>query len=264
MSHFARMGENFEVRAYSHDELDITDFELLTGKILEDRPDYVVNTVALMVDQCEEDTEKAYLINSEAVKIMALACKKIGAGLIHISTDYVFDGENPEGYGEDDAVDPINIYGASKLRAEEYLQEVGGKYFIVRTSVLFGPSENNFVVQVMKAAKEGKEIYGATDQFASATYTDDLAEGIIQQIILQKKEPGIYHLTNSEVCSRFELAKEIVKDMEIEIEVKEILVNDIKRLAKRPKYSILKNNKLNPLRSWREALKVYVDLNQKK
>jgi len=261
MQVLAGFGEKFQTIAFSHSELDITDFEKVKKTILEQKPDMVINAVALMVDECEADPQKAMAINAEGPKAIAEACKEINAGFIQISTDYVFDGEKREGYSENDEVNPIDVYGESKLKAETYLQEVGGKNFIIRTSLLFGPNENNYVAKLVKAQRAGKEIFGATDQAASPTYAMDLAESIVKQFILEEREPAIYHLTNSESCTRYELAQEVFKILKKDLEVKAITLSEIPRPARRPHYTILKNTKLEPLRSFREALKVYLQLN---
>ena len=246
-----------ELYAYDIDEIDITDGAQVNDTIDEIRPECVINTAAYTdVDGAEDNKEVAFKVNAKAVEFIARACKKNGCVLVHISTDYVFDGLKKEGYNEDDIKNPINEYGYSKSKGEDYLIGVLDKYYLIRTSWLFGKNGKNFVNTILRIAKEKDELKVVNDQFGKPTYTKDLAKGIKS---LFEKPFGIYHITNEGSCSWFDFAQEIVKLKKFETKVIPIKSDEMKKAAKRPNYSILINNKTEKLREWRLALKDYLE-----
>lgn len=277
---------DFEMFAFDRSELDITDFSSIEKLFKDLSPDFVINCAAFtQVDAAEENTESRELnfkVNTEAVEIIAKACKSSDSILLHFSTDYVFDGKNIAGYNEDSKPNPINNYGKSKLAGEEAIISNCEKYYIVRSSWLFGENGRNFVDTMLKLAEEKTELKVVNDQFGSPTYTHDLASAVrkyflnpycahldrhhslsLEESLQEEAEQlpfGIYHLTNSESCSWFEFAKKIFEVAGKKVNVLPVNTEEFPRPAKRPKNSILNNTKLPKLRSWGEALEAYLSL----
>lgn len=253
----ARAFKDHEVHAFSKEEIDITDKNLLSGKISKIKPEFVVNSAAYTrVDKAESYKDSAFAVNAKGVKNIAESCKKNNSILIHFSTDYVFDG-NKNGYIEDDEPNPINLYGQSKYAGEKYLKRVNPKHYLIRTSWLYGLKGRNFVYAILEQAKRQKEIEVVNDQRGSPTYTKDLAEAVIN---VAEKKPvfGTYHLTNDGVCTWFDIAKKIIELKNLKAKIKPITSDQLNRIAKRPKCSILINTKLPKLRQWEEALKEFL------
>ncbi len=251
----------FELFAYDRSELDVTNKALLRDVFTKSKPDILINCVAYTnVDLAESARDLAFKINAEAVGEMARLCKESGAILIHFSTDYVFSGEKSEGYKEDDEPKAINVYGESKLEGEKLIMANMEKYFIVRTSWLFGKNGKNFVDTMMKlgeqAIKDGTELKVVDDQIGSPTFTNDLCEAVVKNQL----PFGIYHLTNSGTCSWYEFAKEIFRIKNMNVHIKPVDSAQFPRPAKRPKCSILINNKVRSMRSWKEALRIYLEI----
>lgn len=233
----------------THRDLDITDREQVIEYILKIKPDIVINAAAYTnVDSCEDNQELAFQVNGYGPGYIAEACAKVGAKLVHFSTDYVFDGSKKE-YVESDIPDPINVYGQSKLLGEKKIVENMDDYRIVRISWLFGIHGKNFVEAMLKLSQEMDTVKVVNDQFGKPTYTMDLANKI-KEII--KLNPGIYHITNDGICSWYEFASAIIENV-IPCTSEEFL-----RKAKRPTYSILTNTKTGPMRHWKEALTSYL------
>ncbi len=170
---------DFEMYAFSKDDLDITNKSDLDNILNKISPDFLINCAAYTaVDECETNKDLAFNINADAVKKMAEICDKKNICLIHFSTDYVFDGSKEQGYKENDIPSPINIYGESKLKGEKFITKNMSKYYIIRTSWLFGENGKNFVDTMIKLAKERPELNIVDDQIGSPTYTKDLAEAV--------------------------------------------------------------------------------------
>ncbi len=250
---------SYELFAYDKDELDILNYDLLAEKFNEIKPDFLINCAGYTaVDDCEKNQEIAFKLNGEVVEKMAGLCEKIGTTFIHFSTDYVFNGEKKDGYKEEDSPSPINVYGKSKLSGEKAIQENCKKFYIIRTSWLFGKNGKNFVDTMISLGESKPEIDVVNDQIGSPTYTFDLAGAVIENFITEKPAFGIYHLTNSEVCSWYEFALKIFELKGVATKINPVTSDEFVRPAKRPKCSILKNTKLKKLRSYEEALKVYL------
>lgn len=244
--------------------LDITDNGHVIDFICDAKPDIVINSAAYTdVDGCETNQELAFEVNGEGVKNLSLACRKIDCALLHISTDYIFNGENTRPWVEDDEIGPISVYGKSKLKGEEYIQEILDKYFIVRTAWLYGINGRNFPKTMLELAENHPEITVVYDEVGTPTYTPDLAQGISE--LIETDYYGIYHLTNSDYCSWCEFARYIFEVADVDINVVPVTASEFARPAPRPHYSVLENKNwtdkgFKPLRSYKEAIKEYIEL----
>ncbi len=242
--------------------LDITDEDKVKDYIVNENPDIVINSAAYTdVDGCETNEEIAYKVNGEGVKNLALACKVVDCPLLHISTDYVFNGETNKPWMEDDEVGPISIYGKSKLQGEEAIESILDKFFIIRTSWLYGINGGNFPKTMLELAKTHDTLTVVTDEIGTPTYTLDLAQAISE--LIETEYYGIYHITNSDYCSWFDFAKYIFEVKNINVNVVPVTAEEFARPASRPHYSVLNNsnwvnNGFKPLRSYKEAIKDYL------
>ncbi|HDR8158386.1 TPA: dTDP-4-dehydrorhamnose reductase [Bacillus cereus] len=254
--------QTWEVLGFGREELNITDEKQVSEKVLLIQPDIIIHTAAYtQVDQAESDEESAFKVNAEGTKYLAQAAEAVGAKFCYVSTDYVFDGTKDTPYKPDDQTNPQTVYGKSKLVGEQYTQEYCSKSYIVRTSWVFGLYGNNFVKTMLRLAEENKELGIVHDQVGSPTYTTDLARFIIS--LVQTDKYGVYHGSNSGVCSWYEFAKEIFKQSNIEIVVNPLKTEDFPRPAARPKYSVLdkgmiEENGFESLQNWKEALKDFL------
>ncbi|WP_407413290.1 dTDP-4-dehydrorhamnose reductase [Methanobrevibacter sp.] len=244
--------------------LDITDKQHIIDFICDVKPDIVINSAAYTdVDACEENQGLAYCVNGEGVRNLALACKEVDCALVHISTDYVFDGTAREPIGEDGEIGPISVYGKSKLKGEEAILEILDKYFIVRTAWLYGINGKNFPKTMLELAKNHHEITVVYDEVGTPTYTPDLARAISD--LIETDYYGIYHLTNSGSCSWCEFARYIFEVAEVDVEVIPVTASEFARPAPRPSYSVLDNKNwiqkgFKPLRDYKEAIREYIEL----
>ena len=236
-------------RLCAHRDLDVTDKAAVRAYVLDAKPDLVINAAAYTdVDGCEDDQETAFAVNGDALGYIAAACREVDAVLVHYSTDYVFDGLKTE-YIESDEPNPINIYGASKLRGEQKIVENMDDYRIIRTSWLFGRQGKNFVETIRHLSKTNETVRVVADQVGKPTYTVDLAQKTVE---IAGCPPGIYHVTNDGVCSWYEFARTFASN------VVPCTSDEFPRKAKRPAYSVLVNTKTSPMRHWKEALKDYL------
>lgn len=244
--------------------LDITDGDSVMDFILKSNPDIVINSAAYTdVDGCESNPDLAYNVNGEGVKNLALACREVDCPLVHISTDYVFNGQNDRPWVEDDEIGPISIYGKSKLEGEEHIKEILEKYFIVRTAWLYGVNGRNFPRTMLELAQNHSEITVVYDEVGTPTYTPDLAKGISE--LIETDYYGTYHLTNSGNCSWCEFARYIFEVADVDVNVIPVTASEFARPAPRPSYSVLENrnwveNGFEPLRNYKEAIKEYIGL----
>ncbi|EJV57862.1 dTDP-4-dehydrorhamnose reductase [Bacillus wiedmannii] len=252
----------WEIFGFGRKELDITNEEQVCEKVLSIKPDIIIHTAAYtQVDQAESDEETAFKVNAEGTKYLAKAAETVGARFCYVSTDYVFDGTKKEPYQTEDQTNPQTVYGKSKLVGEQYTREYCSKYFIVRTSWVFGLYGNNFVKTMLRLADERSELGVVSDQFGSPTYTTDLARFIIELVATNKY--GIYHASNSGICSWYEFAKEIFRQSNKNINVNAISTAEFPRPAQRPAYSALEQKKITEqglimLPNWKEALGRYL------
>lgn len=245
------------------DEIDITDLDSVLRTILPLKPKTVINCAAYTdVDGCESNKEKAMMVNGEGVAHLAFACRELNALLVHVSTDYVFDGKKGAPYIEDDPTTPLNLYGESKL-AGEMNAAFSPEYLIVRTQWLYGLNGKNFVETMLKIASEKSEIAVVNDQIGSPTWTVDLAKAIIA--LIDNNRRGIYHVANSGFCSWNDFAKAIFEECGKDVKVNYMTTKELNRPALRPLYStlscekLIKDTKFKP-QNWREALKNYLKL----
>lgn len=247
--------------------VDITDRDQLIRAVRDIKPEVLINSAAAAdVDFCELNPEEAFKVNAEGAKNAADAAEEVKAVFVQISTDYVFDGEKGSTYTEDDKPNPVSIYGESKLAADDYVRSVCGRYAIIRSSWMFGSCGNNFVDFVVESANAGRGIRAISEKFGSPTYTVDLAKavsGLTIKVKESKAPSGIYNITNAGVCSRYELAKEILEYCKLEAELSAISAKDASGPALRPRFSALDNTKISKalgykLRGYGEAFKDYI------
>jgi dTDP-4-dehydrorhamnose reductase len=249
----------FEVSGYGR-EVEITDSESIKRVLLAKQPNVVINCAGYTdVDGAEGDAENAMQTNGYALQGLSEACNAVGAHLMHISTDYVFDGEKAEGYRESDKRNPLSVYGKSKLMGEELIEKYCESYSIIRTSWLFGNHGKNFVDTIRELLDEKDEIKVVNDQTGSPTYTKDLA-GAMAELIRGDKAHGknIYHITNGGTCTWFDFAVEIARIMKSDCSVLPCSTGEFPRPAKRPKISVLFSQKDFRMRSWEDALADYI------
>ncbi|MEW6407079.1 MAG: dTDP-4-dehydrorhamnose reductase [Patescibacteria group bacterium] len=245
--------------------LDITKKDLVFKKIKNFRPDFIIHAAAYTdVDGCELNPKKAFLVNVKGTENIVDACKKYDIKLIFISTDYVFNGKKKSAYVETDIVCPLNIYGSSKFEAERIIEQKLEKFYLIRTSWLYGKGGKNFVDTIIAKAKKEKTLSVVSDQIGAPTYAKDLAYAILRILDFNIYAPyGIYNITNDGSCSWFEFAKEIIKIKRIKAKVLPILSKDLTRPAKRPNMSLLDNSKFNKFcdlssRPYKNALCDYI------
>jgi dTDP-4-dehydrorhamnose reductase len=247
-------------------EIDVTDPKALEVFFLKHHPTHIINCSAVVcVDSCENTLKgKAHSVNIDGVKNLALLCKKYGVKLIHISTDYVFDGTKGSNYFEEDQTNPVNEYGKTKLEGEKVLQQILKDGLIIRTASLYGFDKKGLIDDLVERLKTNKVCSFVTDQISSPTYVEDLVKGVEKLL----DQSGVFHFVNSGHCSRFELlvfVKHLMQKYNIPIvcqKVEKKTQNDFKRAAKRPIYSALSTKKVEKyldflVRNWQEALEEY-------
>lgn len=256
-----------EVNALGHADIELTIAAEVREVLQQRAPDLVINLAAFhRVDDCEENPMKAFAVNAAAVHNLARTCQELGASLLHISTDYVFDGKKEFPYEEFDSANPLNVYGVSKLAGEIAIKNVLHKYYIVRTSGLYGVAGSsgkggNFVELMLRLARDGKPIRVVADQVLSPTYTVDLSKKLVE--LIGTKEYGTYHITNSGSCSWHEFAKYIIERIGLRADLTPTTTAAFCAKAKRPAYSVLENGStqrigLKRLRPWQEAIEAYL------
>lgn len=254
---------DWEVLAWDIDEIDIREEEGTIAKIESARPETVINLAAYTdVDACEKDQEKAFAINAAGMRHVALGALKCSAKIVYLSTDYVFDGKKKEPYLEDDPPRPIGIYGLSKLKGEQHALDLVKDALIVRTQWLYGRHGKNFIVSILRQAREKKALSIVDDQVGSPTYTVDLAKAIA--VLIQHDARGIYHVANGDLCTWYVFGLAILKLSGMtDVSVIPISSKELGRPAPRPSYSVLNTEKLKRetginMRSWSEALEDYL------
>lgn len=240
-------------------EMDITNYDITMNYIKKVNPDVIYHCAAYTaVDKAEDEgKELAEKVNIEGTRNVALAAKEVDAIMVYISTDYVFDGLlKDDEYSTDAQTNPQNEYGRTKLLGEQAVQEILDKYYIIRTSWVFGQYGHNFVFTMQKLAENRDTLTIVNDQFGRPTWTRTLAE--FMDFVIEKKSPyGIYHLSNEGSCSWYEFAKEILKDND-SVTVLPVTSEDFPQKAKRPQYSVMNLDKVKRLDFeipvWQEAL----------
>jgi len=256
------LAKRHEVIGCSSRDLDITQPELVRSAVANQRPDLVVLSAAWAnVDRCQEDPDGAYRVNALGPWNVALACQAIGAGMVFISTDYVFGGEKGSAYSEFDRTGPINTYGATKLAAERFVQHAVPKHYVVRASWFFGSHGDCFAKRVLRAAQSGEEIAVAVDQIGSPSYTVDLSRAISD--LIESEQYGLFHLSNRGQCTWHEFAEQILRQARLPGKLKPVQMAELQRPAPRPKCTPLRHYCLELLgrdsvRPWQDALAEFV------
>lgn len=257
-------GAGFQIKNYNSINLDITDAKMTMSALSRFTPDYIINCAAYTnVDLAEKEEEKADAVNHLGAKNLAETALALNARMIHLSTDYVFDGTKGTPYLEDDEVNPINVYGISKLNGENAVKNSGASHIILRTSWLYGKNGKNFVNTMLKLADRQKTIEVVNDQQGSPTYTKDVAYAIYKIITKDNLKNGVYHLTDSGSASWYEFALEIMNVFKrTKCEILPVSADKVNRPAKRPACGMLDNSKIRKdygieSRHWKSALKKY-------
>ena len=253
-----------DVLGWDIEEINIENETSTVSAIEHLKPGVIINAAAYTdVDGCESRREKAFAVNAEGMRHVALGAQRCGATVVYLSTDYVFGGGKGAPYVEEDAPGPLNVYGASKLKGEEYVQQLTKDFLIVRTQWLYGRHGKNFVDTVLRLAREKKVLTIVDDQVGSPTYTVDLAKALSE--LVRQERRGIFNVVNKGSCSWFQFAKEIVRRSGMEdVEVLPISSKELNRPAVRPAYSVLSTEKLAretgiTLRPWQEAVVAYLE-----
>ena len=252
-----------EARGLNRDEMEITSFESVRRAVATLKPAVVINSIAYTdVDGSESNSELAFGVNGDGVKNLAAVTADIGAKLVHISSDYVFDGKKGSPYLEEDQVNPMSVYGKSKLAGEENAR-LNPDHLIIRTQWLYGRHGNNFVETMLRLAKEKEELGVVDDQVGSPTWTVDLCLAV--KALLDRNCRGTYHAVNSGSCSWFDFAGAIFAEQGTTVRLNPITTTELGRPAPRPLFSVLDCGKLLTdtgvqLEHWREALTKYLKI----
>ena len=250
-------GRGHETVALPRRELDITDAGAVDGALEEHAPGVVINAAAFTnVDLCETETETAYAVNALGPRNLARACERRGASILHVSTNYVFDGREERPYEPFDAARPISAYGRTKLAGEEYVMRLTNRWTVVRTAGVYGRG-HNFVRTMLRVAAERDVLKVKDDEFVSPTNARDLAEGITR--VVEGEGYGLYHLTNAGSCSWYEFTREIFRLRNIETELVPIPGSEYPLPAARPANGVLSTLGSPELRPWPEALADYLE-----
>ncbi len=249
-----------EQHVFGHRALDIADRAAVTERVARVAPDWVINAAAYNdVDGAESDEERAFAVNGRGPGYLAESAARVGARILHISTDYVFDGRKGASYTEDDAPNPINVYGRSKYEGEQRVLAVGARACVIRTAWLYGHQGKNFVKAMLAAVDRPEPLRVVADQVGSPTFTEDLAQAIVA--LLRTPASGLFHVTNVGACTRLELARAIVQGRRA---LQPITSAEAGRPAPRPANSALASRRweaagLAPLRPWQAALRSFLD-----
>lgn len=260
--------EEFEFIFTDSETLDITNKEEVNDFFWQNAPDFCINAAAYTaVDLAETDIEKAFLVNADGTENLAEACAENNAQFIHVSTDYVFDGENNLAYTEEDFTNPLGVYGASKLAGDELALEVNPCSVILRTSWVYSEFGKNFVKTMLNLFATKEELNIVADQFGQPTNANDLAEAIMKIIKSEKITPGIFNFSNLGRISWFDFAEKIAELSEAKIKLNAIETSQYPTPAKRPKNSVLDLDKISktyavPLKPWEESLEDCVQILQ--
>lgn len=247
----------------TREDLPMDNFKLVKNFFEQHQIDHCINCAAYTaVDKAESENEKAFVINADAAGNLATICKAHQAQLIHISTDYVFDGTSSTPYKEEDGISPINVYGASKLRGEELVFNNNADAIIIRTSWVYSSFGNNFVKTMLRLLREKESINVVSDQYGCPTYAADLAEAITTIVEKQNEgysQPGIFNYCNAGVISWYEFAKAIKKYIKSKCTINPITTSQYPVAAKRPQYSVLDTTKIKAtygvaVPNWKDSL----------
>jgi dTDP-4-dehydrorhamnose reductase len=262
--------DKFEVTGFNHTQLDLAKLDEVREKLNATDFDVLINAAAFTnVDLCETQRDQAFLINAKAPSVLVEICRDKNAKLIHVSTDYVFDGEKREPYAEEDEAKPISVYGESKRTGEENVLAVKGRHLVVRVSWVFGTDRPSFIDAMIKRAREEDHVDAIADKFSTPTYTRDIAE-MLPQLFNLNVEGGILHFANAGECSWQQYAQWALdcgarEGVPLKAKtVSALKLTDMKNwVARRPVYSVLSTAKYTALtdvspRPWRDAVADYI------
>lgn len=260
----SRLYPEFSFEYTDVDQLDITDKSTLGSYLKTNKPDVIINCAAYTaVDKAEEEKDKAFLLNAIAVEYLSQFALEYGIFLIHISTDFIFDGKSTKAYKEDHFAQPESVYGRSKLAGEKAITDCGPNAIIIRTSWLYSEYGHNFVKTILRLASERSEIKVVSDQVGTPTYAGDLADAILKIIHSSYKPEGvqIFHYSNEGAASWYDFAKAIVDFKNIECNIIPVPTSDYPLPAKRPDYSVMSKEKFRQffhleIPEWKESLRV--------
>lgn len=250
-----------EITCFTHNSLDISVLDSTVKRIRDVKPDFLIHSAAFTdVDRCESEPERAYLVNGIGTRNVTMACEEIKCPVMYISTDYVFDGSKKGPYDEWDRTNPINIYGVSKLMGERFVSMLTNRFYIVRTSWLYGSNGRNFVETIIRLLSERESIEVVDDQTGCPTYTYDLARKLREVV---GKGYGVYHITNTGNCSWYDFALAIAVGAGLKKQITPVSSERFGRSAKRPANSVLGNTilrleSIGEPRHWQEALGEYL------
>jgi dTDP-4-dehydrorhamnose reductase len=256
--------KGYEVVGIDKEEVDITRQGATLKIIKEISPQVIINAAGYTdVDGCEKKMRKAFAVNGEGARNIAKGCREIGAKLVYVSTDYIFDGTKKTPYRESDTPNPLNIYGESKLMGERYVEDLLDDFLIVRTQWLYGLHGRNFVETILALAQERAQIEVVHDQKGSPTYTADLSKAIAA--LVRKNLKGIFHVSNKGSCSWYDFALEIARLVGVTgVQIVPVSSTDLNRPAKRPLFSVFSCQRLEQeadleMRPWQRALQDYFE-----
>ena len=251
----------------THMDIEMTDEQQVNSILSSNMPDVVINTAAYhRVDDCEDNVELSFAVNSYAVRTIARICNDLGITFVHFSTDYVFGGEKKTPYVEDDCPNPHSVYAVSKLAGELFVRNICSRYYLIRTCGLYGAKGvsgkgGNFIEPMVRLANGKKPLNVVSDQIVTPTYAKELAAKVSQ--LIRTEEYGSYHITNNGGCSWYEFARTIFELTGIDADISPISSSEFGAKARRPAYSVLENRNLkllglDDMMQWHDALKEYL------
>ncbi|MEK8131074.1 dTDP-4-dehydrorhamnose reductase [Paenibacillus filicis] len=254
--------ESHQVVGLGSKQLDIVDDKACMEQVQQFQPDVIIHCAAYTaVDLAEQEADYAYAVNAVGTRNLVNAANVVGSKFCYISTDYVFDGHGTTPYREYDNTNPSGVYGKSKRAGELLVQSLSRKFFIVRTSWVYGLHGNNFVKTMLKLATEREHLKVVHDQVGSPTFTEDLSKFLLELVVTDKY--GIYHASNTGACSWYEFAKAIFEEAQVTVRLEPCTTEEFPRPAARPPFSVMdhmsiRTNVLQDLRPWREGLKEFL------
>jgi dTDP-4-dehydrorhamnose reductase len=258
-----------DVCSLTHTDVELADLNSVANCLRALAPELVVNTAAMHnVEQCEQQPERAFAVNAIGARNLAMITRELGAVLIHISTDYVFDGTKGQPYVEEDAALPLNIYGNSKLAGEHFVRTTNDRHFVLRTSAIYGrqpcraKAGRNFVELMLKLGRERGVVRVVDSEVVSPTSTLQIARQVRE--LSRSQSYGLYHATAEGSCSWYEFACEIFKAADVRVDVQIAGPNEFPAKVPRPKYSVLENRRLkdlglNVFEPWQDGLQQYLN-----
>jgi dTDP-4-dehydrorhamnose reductase len=263
---FARNGD--EVSSLTHADIELSEIDSVSNRLKDERPDVVVNTAAMHhVENCEREPQRAFAVNGLGARNLAVVSQDIGATLVHVSTDYVFDGAKQAPYEETDAPHPLNVYGNTKLSGEYFVRGMCDKHFVLRTSAIYGKSPCrakgglNFVELMLKLARERGKVRVVDSEFVTPTRTTEIAQQIVA--LSRSDSYGLYHATAEGSCSWNAFAAEIFRLTNTKVTLEVAGPNEFPAKVPRPTYSVLENRALksrglNVFKPWQDGIREYL------